>query len=161
MEPALESLSQSVAELKCTMAENRASIAIVDSCRNLQQVGEEAEDPIKWRESDIRSMFRDWSMTNPAVLTAAGAMLSGGEHSVVDLAVAGWLCSPIISKTLLQQLQKVDSWLSTLPIHEACNNPTCRTFGGNSEQGLVSGKACLCGGCRMGHYCSRPCLRQH
>jgi hypothetical protein len=67
------------------MAENRASIAIVESCRNLQQLGEEAEDPIKWRQSDIRSMFRDWSMTNPAVLTAAGAML------VVSIVLLIWL----------------------------------------------------------------------
>jgi hypothetical protein len=38
----------------------------------------------------------------------------------------------------------------------ACNNVS-----GPSELPLVSGRSCVCGGCRVARYCSRDCQRQH
>lgn len=89
------------------------------------------------------------------------AAANGGQCSVADVAVAAWQCSKVISEGLLPGLQEVGMLLSCLPIHEACNNPGCRNHAGFTEQGLVSGKACLCGGVRAAHYCSRACQKQH
>jgi hypothetical protein len=38
-----------------------------------------------------------------------------------------------------------------------CNNPSCANLSGLTEMGLVSGRSCVCGGCRVAHYCGRAC----
>jgi hypothetical protein len=42
-----------------------------------------------------------------------------------------------------------------------CNNPRCMSLQAETEVGLVSGRACVCSGCRVARYCGRECLRQH
>lgn len=42
-----------------------------------------------------------------------------------------------------------------------CNNPACDNMTGPTDQLLVSGKACICGGCRVARYCGRGCQRAH
>jgi hypothetical protein len=42
----------------------------------------------------------------------------------------------------------------------ACN-PACSNVSGPSELLLVNGCSCVCGGCKVAHYCSRLCQRQH
>jgi hypothetical protein len=51
--------------------------------------------------------------------------------------------------------------LTSLAFPYACNNPTCSNLSGRQELQLVNGRSCMCGGCRVAHYCSRACQRQH
>lgn len=51
--------------------------------------------------------------------------------------------------------------LSRLATPHACNNPSCINTSGASERLLVSGRSCVCGGCRVAHYCGRACQRKH
>jgi hypothetical protein len=51
--------------------------------------------------------------------------------------------------------------LTSLAFPYACNNPTCSNLAGPQELQLVNGRSCVCGGCRVAHYCSRTCQWQH
>jgi hypothetical protein len=143
------------------MAAAAVKSVLVATGDSLQELGNSADAQHKLRQSHARRYLKSWQVGDAAVLKGVLAMLSSGEHSAAGVAVAAWLCSPSIAGDLLDSLQDLSTQLSTLPIHEACNNPACRVTVGSREQGLVSGKACVCGGCRMGHYCSTACQREH
>jgi hypothetical protein len=65
------------------------------------------------------------------------------------------------SKAAFEQLERVALALTSLATPYACNNPACRNVSGPSELRLVNGRSCVCGGCKVAHYCSRVCQRQH
>jgi hypothetical protein len=58
-----------------------------------------------------------------------------------------------------QQLQAAGSALCSFAVPCLCNNPTCSNLSGLTEAGLVSGRSCVCGGCRVARYCGRACQR--
>jgi hypothetical protein len=58
-----------------------------------------------------------------------------------------------------QQLQEAGSTLCSFAVPSFCNNPSCSNVSGLSEVGLVSGRSCICGGCRATRYCGRTCQR--
>ena len=67
-----------------------------------------------------------------------------------------------IEASMASQLSALGLALNnSLPIPYACNNPHCRNLSGTSELHLVNGRTCMCGGCRVAHYCSRACQKQH
>ena len=53
------------------------------------------------------------------------------------------------------------SLTSSMAVPCACNNPACAQLEGPLELQLVNGRTCMCGGCRVAHYCCRFCQRQH
>jgi hypothetical protein len=86
-----------------------------------------------------------------AVAAAAAAPTAGNAaRTAVDQALK-----------LVTQLQALAFALSALPIDCACNDPTCGSFLGLSEQGEVMGRAHMCGGCRVARYCSKLCQTMH
>jgi hypothetical protein len=60
---------------------------------------------------------------------------------------------------LVQQLRALGGVLNMLPVLHACNSPACVSMLGPSELAAVSGRGCVCGGCRVARYCSRACQR--
>jgi hypothetical protein len=58
-----------------------------------------------------------------------------------------------------QQLQAAGSALCSFAVPCMCNNPACSNLSGLTEVGLVSGRSCVCGGCRVARYCGRACQR--
>jgi hypothetical protein len=67
----------------------------------------------------------------------------------------------LILGQLRQELEATGAALSMLAVPAACNNPSCSNMAGPSEVALVSGRSCVCGGCRVAHYCSKACQKHH
>jgi hypothetical protein len=87
----------------------------------------------------LDSVIAHQDAATTAVTAAATAPTAVGEcQTAVD-----WVCK------LATQLQALGLALTTLPIDCACNDPTCGSLFGKSEQGEVMGSKRLCGGCRM------------
>jgi hypothetical protein len=68
---------------------------------------------------------------------------------------------PAALKALVQALQAAGHALGSLATPFCCNNPCCSSVVGPAERQLVSGKGCMCAGCRTARYCDRACQRAH
>jgi hypothetical protein len=122
--------------------------------------------PGQHMESLARTV-REWvggiELPASAQLTAAGcspqqlqqqldALLSaqqGTQQGLTDASLAA----------LVQQLQATGAMLSSIAVPPFCNNPDCTNLSGPSEVWLVSGRSCICAGCRIARYCGRACQR--
>jgi hypothetical protein len=61
----------------------------------------------------------------------------------------------------LQEIRQTGLALCSMAVPCLCNNPACTNTNGPTELSLVSGRSCVCGGCRVAHYCSRACQSHH
>jgi hypothetical protein len=61
----------------------------------------------------------------------------------------------------LQQLRLTGLAVCGMAVPCLCNNPSCANTTGLTELSLVSGRSCICAGCRVARYCSRPCRARH
>ena len=81
-----------------------------------------------------------------------GALLlaqQGTQQGLTDASIAA----------LVQQLQATRAMLSSIAVPHFCNNSACANLSGATEAQLVSGRSCVCAGCRVAHYCGRACQR--
>jgi hypothetical protein len=62
---------------------------------------------------------------------------------------------------LIRALASLGQALSGFAVRHCCNNPRCVNTRGLSERALVSGKGCLCAGCKVARYCGQPCQAAH
>jgi hypothetical protein len=60
---------------------------------------------------------------------------------------------------LVQQLQQTGAMLNSIAVPNFCNNLACANLSGPTEVRLVSGRSCVCAGCRVARYCGRDCQR--
>jgi hypothetical protein len=60
---------------------------------------------------------------------------------------------------LVQQLRGTGGMLTSIAVPSFCNNPACGNVSGPTEVQLVSGRSCMCAGCRIARYCGRACQR--
>jgi hypothetical protein len=62
-------------------------------------------------------------------------------------------------KVAVQQLQSIGLAMCAFSVPCMCNNPDCTSMAGLSELAAVSGRSCICAGCRVARYCGRSCQR--
>jgi hypothetical protein len=58
-----------------------------------------------------------------------------------------------------QELKSLGLALCSFAVPCMCNNPGCTSMSRLSELASVSGRSCVCGGCRVARYCGRACQR--
>jgi hypothetical protein len=61
---------------------------------------------------------------------------------------------------LVEQMHATGVMLSSVAVPHFCNNPGCVNLTGPTEVQLVSGRSCICAGCRVARYCGAGCQRQ-
>jgi hypothetical protein len=58
---------------------------------------------------------------------------------------------------LVSELTSLGQALSVFAVRSCCNNPWCPNTSGMSEKAVVTGKSCLCAGCKVARYCCKTC----
>ena len=106
-------------------------------------------------------------VTSPVARSALAAAAGGdlqqlrqqlGALSAAQAAVREGVSEASMA-ALVQQLQATGEMLSGIAVPHFCNYPACGNISGPTEVRLVSGRSCICGGCRIARYCGRACQR--
>ena len=109
------------------------------------------------------------AITSPATLVALAAAAGGDSQlfkqqlealSAAQRAMRKDGVSEASLAALVQQLQATGVMLSSVAVPHFCNNPACVNISGPTELQQVSGRSCICAGCRTARYCGRECQRQ-
>jgi hypothetical protein len=81
---------------------------------------------------------------------------------VLELFVPGAVCfeSGRFGR-LIEALVSAGQALSMFAVPHCCNNPSCSNTVGPKEASIVSGKGCICAGCKVARYCGKPCQAAH
>jgi hypothetical protein len=58
-------------------------------------------------------------------------------------------------------LVSLGNGLSMFAVPHCCNNPSCSNTAGLTETSIVSGKGCICAGCKVARYCGKSCQAAH
>jgi hypothetical protein len=98
-----------------------------------------------------------------AVAAAAGGDPQQASQRLQALSAAWQAAGEGLNHTslaaLVQQLQGAGVMLSGIAVPHFCNNPACGNISGPTDVQLVSGRSCLCAGCRTARYCGLGCQR--
>jgi hypothetical protein len=109
------------------------------------------------------------SVTSPAALAAVAAAASGDPQqfrqqlealSAAQAALRQEGVGDVSLAVLVQHLHATGMMLSSIAVPISCNNTACVSVIGPTEVQLVSGRSCICAGCRTARYCGRACQRQ-
>jgi hypothetical protein len=109
----------------------------------------------------------------PSLSTALAAALMEFQEGSPDAAAAVMQGQELLPGTAAELMMQEEVWLDTeaqewkslglalcsFAVPCMCNNPGCTSMAGLSELASVSGRSCVCGGCRVARYCGRACQR--
>ena len=96
-------------------------------------------------------MSRSGDDTGEEAARALGSVITCMVTTLLTFGLLALCTTPVLHATGLT--------LCSFAVPCMCNSPDCINVSGLSELGLVSGRSCLCGGCRVARYCDRACQR--
>jgi hypothetical protein len=144
-------------------AETAAQLTAAESSGPQQQQGRAAavaatqmtaaeSPPSQQQQLLLQAQLAAAGCTPPQLQQQLKALLSAQQETQQGLKDASL-------SALVQQLQVTGAMLSNIPVQHFCNNPACGNISGPTEVQLVSGRSCVCAGCRTARYCGRDCQR--
>jgi hypothetical protein len=117
----------------------------------------------------LRDAAEDWLHSRSAQLSSAGysdpdtwlQLLLAAKAAAAAAQQAEGEAVDGQCAVLVQELRALGGASCLFAVPLFCNNPRCMSLHGETEVSLVSGRACVCSGCRVARYCGQECLRQH
>jgi hypothetical protein len=135
------------------------------SAQEQQQQQQERGDYLEMAHDDVMSILQQWLAAGACdQLATAGYTPLPLLQQLEQLVATGQALrdNPSDAAVLLvraQQLRSTGLALCSFAVPCMCNNPGCTSMAGLSELAAVSGRSCICGGCRVARYCGRACQR--
>jgi hypothetical protein len=133
---------------------------------SLQVVYLEEEDILKFDFVMLAPVLQQWLASGSTCdqLIAAGYVLLPVQQQLEQLLPTCQILqdNPSDTAALLaaaQQLQSAGLALCSFAVPCMCNYLGCTNMAGLSELAAVSGRSCICAGCRVARYCGRACQR--